>query len=480
MAALVRCAAICNVLKSQGLRPAAMPMLRPAATLMVTTSIRSRCPSCPIRRYAASATSERRRGNIGVSAFDNPEMVRTMPEPGVEPGWRPVQRLTPMRLASVYAALSKPRLTSLVVLTAMAGYAVCPADAGVLSSAAAAFAESLPASLPSFGSPAAPQQTTIQTLLALATGTWLCSASANAWNQLREAPYDAQMARTRNRVMPTRAISPLHAAGFTAATGVLGVGTLAILVNPIVATLGGLNAVLYASVYTSMKRTTVLNTWVGSLVGAIPPLMGWAAASPDGASLAHPGAWALAGVLFAWQFLHFNAVAHSIRLSYALAGYRMLASIDPAWNARVALRYTLALIPLCSLALPYAGVTTWAFATWSLVPNLALTWTAAGFWRAAAGSARDDAARTLFYASLVHLPILLVLMMICKQPLELSDADLTRIEGVEADSRTPGEPRQISLPGMEIARIGAGTEADERSHSPDELLRRRTDGRRLV
>ncbi|PAK71764.1 hypothetical protein B8W95_13125, partial [Staphylococcus pasteuri] len=85
------------------------------------------------------------------------------------------------------------------------------------------------------------------------------------------------------------------------------------------------------------KRHTVYNTWIGSLVGAIPPLIGWAACTASIDPISQPGAWALFGVMFAWQFPHFMSLAHTLRSSYASSGYRMLAVLDPPKNALVSL-----------------------------------------------------------------------------------------------------------------------------------------------
>ncbi|GJJ08445.1 hypothetical protein Clacol_002663 [Clathrus columnatus] len=121
-----------------------------------------------------------------------------------------------------------------------------------------------------------PLPTTVPMLLSTAVGTGLCSASANTFNQIVEAPFDAQMSRTKTRPLVRGAISPGHATIFGVATGVTGITMLAC-VNPIAGSLGALNIVLYAGVYTKMKRKSIMNTWVGSVVGGIPPLIGWTA-----------------------------------------------------------------------------------------------------------------------------------------------------------------------------------------------------------
>ncbi|KAJ2750701.1 Protoheme IX farnesyltransferase, mitochondrial [Coemansia pectinata] len=167
----------------------------------------------------------------------------------------------------------------------------------------------------------APGAAQVAPLLWTAAGTALCAGSANAFNQWIEVPYDAQMSRTRNRPLARHAVAPGHALGFGVAAGTLGVGALYVFVNPVAAGLGAANILLYAGVYTAMKRLTIANTWAGALVGAIPPVLGWAAAS--GGTLG-PGAWIMGGVLFAWQFPHFNSLAHTLRADYSKAGYRMM------------------------------------------------------------------------------------------------------------------------------------------------------------
>ncbi|KAJ2493673.1 Protoheme IX farnesyltransferase, mitochondrial [Coemansia sp. RSA 2050] len=276
-------------------------------------------------------------------------------------------------LVGVYTDLSKGKLTAFVVLTSMAGYAVAPGAAHV------------------------------GPLLWTALGTALCASSANAFNQWIEVPYDAQMSRTRNRPLARHAIAPGHALGLGCAAGALGVGALWVFVNPVAAGLGAANIALYAGVYTAMKRVTIANTWAGSLVGAIPPVLGWAAAT--GGALG-AGAWVMGGVLFAWQFPHFNSLAHTLRADYSKAGYRMMSVSRPRLNARVALRYALLMFPL-SAALPLLGICDpWLLADSSIV-NGYMAYCAYEFWR------RPDArhSRKLFFSSLVHLPLLLILIM---------------------------------------------------------------------
>ena len=286
-----------------------------------------------------------------------------------------------------------------------------------------------------------PIPTTVPVLLSTALGTALCSASANTLNQLQEIPYDAQMARTRTRPLVRRALSPAHAAAFAAATGLAGPALLWTMCNPTTALLGAANIALYAGPYTWMKRRTIWNTWVGAIVGAVPPLMGWtavggallpsaaplalylppvlaaAAAAPDvvvasgGAALDNPLApWALFALMFSWQFPHFNSLAHFVRSAYAQGGYRMLAVLDPRKNRLVALRHVVLLTGICSALVPLSGLTTWSFALTSLVPN-AIWLRAAWRFNKFGGDAR---ARTVFTHSLWWLPVVLGLMIVHK------------------------------------------------------------------
>ncbi|KAK3292890.1 UbiA prenyltransferase family-domain-containing protein [Chaetomium fimeti] len=316
------------------------------------------------------------------------------------------------RTLSALLSLSKPRLTVLVVLSAMVPYALYPVPAFLAStSAGLAAADAIPSLSP-------------LTLLFLTTGTTLCSAAANALNMLYEPDTDAKMTRTRTRPLVRRLLSTRSAVLFAAGCGAAGVAALYLGVNPTVAFLGAANIALYAGAYTPLKRVSAVNTWVGAVVGGIPPLMGWAAAAGesatgdgtwrellfagDGSSL---GGWLFAGLLFAWQFPHFMPLSWGIREEYKAAGLRMLCWVNPARNARVALRYSLVFVPLC-LGLCAAGVTEWSFAVTSLPVNLWLVREAVKFWRY---EGHKGSARSLFWASVWHLPVIMVLALAQKK-----------------------------------------------------------------
>jgi protoheme IX farnesyltransferase len=309
------------------------------------------------------------------------------------------------RLFMTYLSLSKPRLSFLVVLTATAAYSLYPVP-GLLAPAATA----------------TPSLSTL-TLLFLTTGTALSSASANAFNMIMEPEHDAKMSRTRNRPLVRKLISKRGAIFFAVACGVAGTGALYYGVNPTTALLGAANILLYAGVYTPLKRMSVLNTWVGAIVGGIPPLMGWTAAAGQ---CAHDGTWQellfgeesvggwlCAALLFAWQFPHFNSLSWSIREEYKHAGYRMLAWTNPARNGRVALRYAILMFPIC-IGLSYYEVTDWSFVVTSSAVNGWMVWKAVQFWRE---TGQKGTARGLFWASVWHLPIVMVLAMAQKKGL---------------------------------------------------------------
>ncbi|KAI4217579.1 MAG: hypothetical protein LQ351_000175 [Letrouitia transgressa] len=232
------------------------------------------------------------------------------------------------------------------------------------------------------------------------------------------------MSRTRNRVLVRGLIGRRGALVFAALAGLGGVGGLWFGVNPTVAFLGGFNIWLYAGVYTPLKRLSVLNTWVGAVVGGIPPLMGWTAAAGQSANgdegwrellfgQESVGGWLLAALLFAWQFPHFNALSWTIRDEYKQAGYRMLAWTNSRMNGRVAFRYTLWSFPICG-ALWYFGITDQGFLVTSSLVNAWIVREAWRFWRK---DGQRGSARNLFWAGVWHLPVLMVLAMAHKQGL---------------------------------------------------------------
>jgi protoheme IX farnesyltransferase len=199
---------------------------------------------------------------------------------------------------------------------------------------------------------------------------------------------------------------PLHAIGFAACASLTGLTMLNLGVNGLTASLGAANLILYTCIYTPMKRYSIANTWVGSVVGAIPPLMGWAGCAGE----LGPGAWILAGLLYAWQFPHFNALSWNLRPDYSRAGYRMMAVTDPALCRRVAFRYT-GIIGALSLSAPVFDVTNVWFALETIPLNAYFGYLAWKFYK----ESDSGSSRKLFRFSLLHLPLLMVLFLLNKK-----------------------------------------------------------------
>ncbi|XP_050426061.1 protoheme IX farnesyltransferase, mitochondrial-like [Adelges cooleyi] len=275
-----------------------------------------------------------------------------------------------------YLKLSKSRLTSLVVMTTLAGYTMAPAPFD------------------------------LATMVLCCTGTGLVSAAANSINQYHEVPFDSQMSRTKNRVLVKGILSPLHALMFATVSGSLGLVTLYYGVNPVSAALGAANLFLYTSIYTPMKRISIANTWIGSIVGAIPPLMGWAGCT---GGIIDSGGLLLAGLLYAWQFPHFNALSWNLRPDYSRAGYRMMAVTNPGLCRRTALRYTISIFGLCSVA-PLCDLTNVYFSIAVAPLNAYFIYLAWKFHQ----ESDSKTSRKLFRFSLIHLPALMILLLVNK------------------------------------------------------------------
>ncbi|XP_072501127.1 protoheme IX farnesyltransferase, mitochondrial [Notamacropus eugenii] len=279
-------------------------------------------------------------------------------------------------LPGILARLSKIKLTALVVSTASAGFVLAP----------------VPFDLYCF--------------LLASVGTGLASCAANSINQFFEVPFDSNMNRTKNRPLVRGQISPLLAVSFATCCAVPGIALLTWGVNPLTGVLGAFNIFLYTCCYTPMKRISIVNTWVGALVGAIPPVMGWTAATGS----LDAGALLLGGILYSWQFPHFNALSWGLREDYSRGGYCMMSVTHPAMCKRVALRHCLALIALSVMA-PILKVTTWTFPIISFPINFYISYLAFRFYK----DSDRISSRKLFFCSLWHLPLLLLLMLTCKQ-----------------------------------------------------------------
>ncbi|GJQ14132.1 hypothetical protein GpartN1_g5923.t1 [Galdieria partita] len=279
-----------------------------------------------------------------------------------------------------YLKLSKHRLSALVVFTAMVGYYM--------------------------GDQVEGREVQPFNLLFLTMGTMLSAASANAWNQIKEMEKDAKMQRTKSRPLPAGLLSKRHAAIFTFLTGISGVCTLLFGLpdHGVAAALGGLNIVLYAQVYTPLKVIHPINTWVGAVVGAIPPLMGWSAAREG--NIRDSGSLLLAAYLFLWQIPHFHSLAVMCCKDYCAGGYKMLAQSNPRANAVWSVITCLGLLCLGPLAVHVKLTSSW-FGYESSALGVWMLHSCADLLKDPTSS---QAARPLFKASIIYLPVLLGLM----------------------------------------------------------------------
>lgn len=184
-------------------------------------------------------------------------------------------------------------------------------------------------------------------LLHALIGTALVAAGTNALNQYVERDHDAKMHRTRTRPLPAGRITPRAALLFSAGIAVAGTLYLGLLVNWLTAFLGAFTLTSYIFVYTPLKRVSTLCTIIGAIPGAVPPLMGWTAATNE----AGLGGWIAFGILFLWQLPHFMAISWMYRDDYARGGFAMLSvrDQDGAAVAREAILYSLALLAVSVL-----------------------------------------------------------------------------------------------------------------------------------
>ena len=287
-------------------------------------------------------------------------------------GQKTAVRASPARL---YLQLTKPRLTSLVVVTTLVGFL------------------------------AAAPGTDVPLLLHTVFGTLLVAAAAAALNQWAERDADAFMRRTAGRPLPAGRLAPRQALAFGALLLVAGTVWLWLWANPLASVLAVITAASYLLAYTPMKQTTSLATVVGAVPGAIPPMIGWAAATGG----LQPGAWVLFLIIFFWQMPHFLAIATLCRQDYAQAGFRVLPVVDPDGTStgRQAALYAMGLIPVSLLpaVMGLAG-------RWYFVGALALGVTyLVGALHLLMMPDDVTRARRLFRLSLLYLPALLTMLL---------------------------------------------------------------------
>ena len=275
-----------------------------------------------------------------------------------------------------YLELTKPEITFLVALSAVAGFILAPN---------AAF--------------------DVVRLVVLIVGVCLTSAGSSVLNHWLERDIDGRMKRTMSRPLPAGRISPDAARNFGTVLIAAGVGLLCPLTNPLTGVLALAAAVLYIFVYTPLKRVTTWNTLVGTLPGALPALGGWTAAT---GSIGWGGV-AMFGILAAWQMPHFLSLAWMYRKDYERGGYVMLPVRDP--DGRSTVRQTLAytaLLVVLSFAPNVLGLTGWLYAAGAAGLGWWSLHAAAAFYRT---YAVQDARRVL-RISIVYIPALVLALLL--------------------------------------------------------------------
>jgi heme o synthase len=286
---------------------------------------------------------------------------------------------TPLTLrerVAAYAELTKPRITFLIVLTSAAGFAL--GTRGTID---------------------------YLRMVSAMIGIGLLSSGIATLNQYIERDLDALMRRTADRPLPSGKLLPWEALVFGIGLTVLAEMYLAVLVNPLSALLGLTVISGYLFGYTPLKTRTSLSTLVGAFPGAVPPLIGWTAASGE-LSLE---AWVLFAILFLWQFPHFLAIAWMYREDYSRAGILMLPVVEA--NGRITgqqiVIYTLMLLPV-SLLPTALGISGKAYFFGAIILGLLFLYSSV---RAAFSQSRQEA-RRLLLASVIYLPLLFILMVV--------------------------------------------------------------------
>ncbi len=287
----------------------------------------------------------------------------------------PDRALTTTETLQAYFRLTKPRIALLIVISTAVGY--CYGNASSFD---------------------------FVTLLHALLGTALMAAGSAVLNQWYERDIDAQMNRTRIRPLPAGIMPAHHALIFGMVLSVAGVLELWAFTTPLAACLGLITAVGYLFAYTPLKRKSPICTTVGALPGAMPPLIGFAAASGH-LSLE---AWALFGVLFLWQFPHFHAIAWIYREDYERAGIKMLAAVRP-YGMALTLEILCALFLLVpfSLAPTFLNMTGKIYFFAALVLDLAFFY----FGVQLARERNVKWARMLLLASVIYIPLLFAFLV---------------------------------------------------------------------
>jgi protoheme IX farnesyltransferase len=286
------------------------------------------------------------------------------------------QSLSRSEKLRAYVELTKPRITTLVVLTAAAGF--CLGSAGGIDYVA---------------------------LLNMAVGVALLSSGIATLNQYIERDTDALMRRTKDRPLPSGKLSANQALVFGLILSAVAIAYLWVLINWLSAVLGVATFASYLFVYTPLKTRTTISTALGAFPGAMPPFIGWVAATGQITT----EAWILFAILFLWQFPHFLAIAWMYREDYARAGIKMLPVVEPEGRVtgQQIITYTMMLVPvsLMPVMVNLAGTV--------YLVGAALLGLGFLYYGVRAARARTTwQARQLLLASVLYLPILFALMVL--------------------------------------------------------------------
>ena len=238
-------------------------------------------------------------------------------------------------------------------------------------------------------------------------GTALAASGAAALNQVFEVELDARMRRTCNRPLPGRRMTVDEGLIIGIFCSVAGILWLSLAINFYAGTLTAITIGTYVFVYTPLKRITTLNTIVGAIPGALPPVIGWTAARGH----ADFESWILFAILFLWQMPHFLAISWLYREDYKKAGFIMLTGSDPngSLTGRQALIYTMGLISVSLLPLVLELTTFW-YLPIALITGGSFIWMSFRF----AITGTEQAARRLFAASIIYLPVTLAALVITR------------------------------------------------------------------
>jgi protoheme IX farnesyltransferase len=293
----------------------------------------------------------------------------------VKTGAEAVALPKPRSRANDFVALAKPRLNLLVVGSSLVGYVM---GGGEISDAAR--------------------------VVYTVAGTALVAGGASAFNQVIERKPDSLMQRTRLRPLPDGRLQARESLVFATLMSIAGLAVLGAGVNVLSALVALTTLLTYAVIYTPLKRRSSFSTVIGAIPGALPPVIGWAAASGE----LSRGAWVLFGIVFLWQLPHFLAIAWIYRDDYARAGFPMLPVIEPDGRStgRQATLYCAALLPV-SLAPTLIGMT----GSFYFAAAMTLSLLFLGLTIRFARTREIPDARRLFFGSIIYLPILWILMI---------------------------------------------------------------------